>query len=123
MLEYRKRRIDGAEYKAKTYSPPFSGAMFAWESAVTGRELAGAPWGVYEQHISSDIALALAQFWRATRDNSAGWLNDTAWPLLQGISDFWMSKIALDNPGAAAGAPLSIKNVMGASPCSLQGDV
>ena len=87
--------------------------MFAWESAVTGVELAGPPWGTDEMHISSDIALFVNQFWRATRDNSASWLNDTAWPLASGIAEFWMSKLAIDNPGAAAGSPLSVLRVMG----------
>jgi hypothetical protein len=113
MLEYRLARIPGAEFKAQTYRPPFEGAMFAWESAVTGVELAPSPWGVYEDHISSDIALALLQFWRATRDNSGGFLNSTAWPILRGVARFWMSKLALDNPGAAPGSPLSILNIMG----------
>lgn len=113
MLEYRVAHIPGAEYKARTYKPPFSGAMFSWESAVSGTELAGSPWGVYEDHISSDIALAITQYWRMTRDNSGGWLNVTAWPLLRGIARFWMSKLALDNPGAGAGEPLHVKAVMG----------
>ncbi len=47
MLEYRVAHIPGAEYKAQTYKPPFSGAMFSWESAVSGTELAGAPWGSF----------------------------------------------------------------------------
>jgi hypothetical protein len=113
MLQYRLARIPGAEYKAQTYRPPFGGAMFAWESAVTGVELAPSPWGVYEDHISSDIALALLQFWRATLDNSGGFLNNTAWPILRGVARFWMSKLALDNPDAPVGSPLSIRSVMG----------
>jgi trehalose/maltose hydrolase-like predicted phosphorylase len=68
---------------------------------------------VYEDHISSDIALAITQYWRMTRDNSGGWLNATAWPLLRGIARFWMSKLALDNPGAGAGDALHVKAVMG----------
>jgi len=113
MLYYRLVRIPGAEYKAQTYKPPYSGAMYAWESAVTGVELAPSPWGVYEDHISSDIALALMQFWKMKRDNSDSWLNNSAWPILKGIARFWMSKIALDNVDVPPGGPLSIKDVMG----------
>jgi protein-glucosylgalactosylhydroxylysine glucosidase len=113
MLQYRLVRLPGAEYKAQSYNPPYSGAMYAWESAVTGVELAPSPWGVYEDHISSDIALAIMQFWKMKRDNSDNWLNDTAWPILKGITRFWMSKLVLDNANVPADSPLSIKNVMG----------
>ena len=63
--------------------------------------------------VCSDIAFAVWQFWSSSRDNSGGWLNSTAWPLLSGIATFWMSKLAVDNPGAPAGSPLSLKHVMG----------
>lgn len=44
LMTYRFNRIAGARFKATTYSPPFSGAMFPWESATSGTELAAAPW-------------------------------------------------------------------------------
>lgn len=78
-----------------------------------GVELAPSPWGVYEDHISSDIALAVSQFWKTTQDNTAGWLNNTAWPLVSGTATFWLSKLAIDNAGAPPGSPLHLKNVMG----------
>ena len=85
-----------------------------WESAFSGEEVcpSWAATGLREIHINGDIAFALAQFWRATKDNSGGWLNATAWPLLSGIAEFWSSKLAIDNPGAAPGSPLSLKNVI-----------
>jgi len=46
------------------------------------------------------------------QDNGGAFLNNTAWPLLSGISEFWMSKLALDNPGAAPASPLSLLNVI-----------
>ena len=39
LTQYRFDRIDGARHKATTYSPPFKGAMFPWESASTGVEV------------------------------------------------------------------------------------
>jgi hypothetical protein len=36
VLAYRHARIAGAEEKAQSYSPPFTGTMFPWESAFTG---------------------------------------------------------------------------------------
>ena len=116
MLDYRVATLPGAYFKATTYSPPYSGASFAWESAVSGIELASAPWGTDELHIGSDIAAAVWAFWVASQDASGPYLNATAWPLMQGIAEFWMSKLALDNAGAAAGAALHLRNVMGALP-------
>ena len=113
MLQYRVNRLPGARFKATTYSPPFQGAMFPWESAVAGIELASAPWGARELHISSDIAQAVWSFWAAMQDNSGGWLNATAWPIMEGVASFWMSKLQLDNPGAPPGSPLSLRDVMG----------
>jgi len=80
MLQYRVAHLPGAHFKPSTYTPPFRGAMFPWESAVGGIELASAPWGARELHISSDIVLALWSFWAAMQDNGSGWLNATAWP-------------------------------------------
>ena len=99
LLQYRVNRIAGAEEKALSYSPPFGGAMFPWESALTGEEVCPtwAATGLREIHINGDIAFAVWQFWRATQDNSGAWLNSTAWPLLSGIATFWMAKLALDS--------------------------
>jgi len=56
--------------------------------------------------------MAVWSMYRALGDGGGSWLADTAWPLLSGIAEFWMSKLALDNPGAPPGAPLSLNNVI-----------
>ena len=114
LLQYRVDRIPGAMQKALSYSPPFAGTMFPWESALTGVETcpSWAATGLREIHISGDIGFAVWQFWRATQDNSNAWLNTTGWPLLSGIATFWMSKLAIDNPSAPSGSPLNINNVI-----------
>jgi trehalose/maltose hydrolase-like predicted phosphorylase len=89
--------------------------MFPWESALTGEETcpSWAATGLREIHINGDIAMAVWSMWRSLGgDNGGLFLNNTAWPLLSGIADFWMSKLALDNPGAPPGAPLSLLNVI-----------
>jgi len=113
-ITYRLNRLAGARQKAQSYAPPFSGAMFPWEDAFTGEETcpSWAATGLREIHINGDIALALWAFWRAMLDNSAGWLGHTAMPILSGIAEFWMSKLAIDNAGAPAGAPLSLNGVI-----------
>jgi hypothetical protein len=115
LLQYRANRIAGAEKKAGTYSPPFAGAMFPWESALTGEETCpeSAPTGHSEMHINSDIVFCVWQTWRALMDNSAGFLNATAWPLVSGIAAFWMSKLAIDNPGAGPEDALHLLQVIG----------
>ena len=55
----------------------FSGARFPWESALDGTEQIPPPVsvnseGLYEQHITADIALAQWQYYQATGDR--GWL-------------------------------------------------
>lgn len=55
LLQYRLRTLPGAYHKASTYTPPYGGAMYSWESCVTGEEQAPPPWGVREVHISGDI--------------------------------------------------------------------
>lgn len=62
MLQYRFARIPGAELKAKSYKPPYSGAMFPWESAFTGEEVCPtwAATGLREIHISGDIACVVS---------------------------------------------------------------
>jgi len=114
LLDYRLARLSGAREKASSYSPPFSGAMFPWESAFTGEEVcpSWAATGLREVHINGDISMAVWQLWRALQDNGGGFLNATAWPLLSGIAEFWMSKLALDNPSANATSPLSLLNVI-----------
>ena len=114
LLQYRLNRLAGAREKAGTYDPPFSGAMFPWESALTGVEVcpSWAATGLREIHISGDIACAVWQFWRVTKDNSGGWLDMTGWPLLKGIAEFWMSKIAIDNPTSSPTDALNLNNVI-----------
>jgi trehalose/maltose hydrolase-like predicted phosphorylase len=56
--------------------------------------------------------VAAWQLWRLLGDNGGGWLQATAWPLLSGVADFWLSKLALDNPAAPPGAPLHLVGVM-----------
>ena len=80
LLQYRVDRIRGAKTKAATYSPPYSGSMFPWESALSGEETcpSWAPTGHSEMHINSDIVFCVWQTWRALLDNGGGFLTTTA---------------------------------------------
>jgi trehalose/maltose hydrolase-like predicted phosphorylase len=96
LVQYRFNRLDGAYQKAKTYSPPYDGAMFPWESAFTGVETCPlwADTGLREQHISADIALAVWQYWSVTQDRQ--WLQDIAFPILKGVADFLVSRVTME---------------------------
>lgn len=98
-MEYRFNRIPGAREKAKSYNPPYNGTMFPWESAFTGEETcpSWAATGQLEQHISGDIAVAVHQYWMATMDQQ--WLASVGFPLLEGIADFWTSRVQKGTDG------------------------
>lgn len=80
LLMYRYHNLPGARKKAKDEG--FLGAMYPWESTDTGEETTP-KWtlpdkhgnririwtGDHEQHISSDIAYAVWQYWKWTGDN------------------------------------------------------
>ena len=69
VLQYRARTVEGAYEKAEEFG--YRGAMFAWESCVTGTDQY---WfgdcGIYEHHITADIGMAFEQC--ACRASSLG---------------------------------------------------
>lgn len=64
----------------------------------------GNAYGDCENHINGDIVFAVRQYWLMTGD--ADWLEQTAWPLVSGIANFWASK-AKPQPKAKAKARLN----------------
>ncbi len=98
MNAYRFRRLGPAEQHAATTG--YRGARFPWESAVDGTEQIPPPAsvfteGLYEQHITADVAMAQWQYYLATGDRS--WLAARGWPVLSGAAAFWASRVT---PGA-----------------------
>ncbi len=91
--EYRYARLAAA--RAHAASTGFQGARFPWESALDGTEQIPPPAsvfteGIYEQHVSSDVALAQWQYFEATGDTK--WLADQGWPVISGVASFWASR-------------------------------
>eukprot|EP00048_Salpingoeca_helianthica_P015014 m.224641 g.224641 ORF g.224641 m.224641 type:complete len:696 (-) comp16518_c0_seq1:156-2243(-) len=111
LLQYRFDRIIEAHEKAQSYPQRYNGAMFPWESAFTGVETCPtwAGTGLREQHISGDIAFAVQQYFRLTGNTT--WLHDFGYPLLQGIAEFWVSRVQPD-PKTFPKAALSINDVI-----------
>ena len=100
MDAYRFQRLDTAEQHASATG--YSGARYPWESAITGTEQIPPPSslfteGLYEQHITSDVALAQWQYYLATGQKS--WLAQYGWPVLSQAAAFWASRVSLGSDG------------------------
>jgi len=98
MNTYRYQRLTAAETHAAAGG--YAGARYPWESALAGTEQIPPPSslfseGLYEQHVSADIALAQWQYFLATGDRA--WLARRGWPVLSQVAAFWASRVT---PGA-----------------------
>lgn len=103
LLEYRFNTLEGARRKAQHNG--YQGAMFPWESAVTGDEetpefamvdvVTGKPtkiWcGIIEQHITADIAYAVWQYFKITGDED--FMQRCGYQLLFETATFWTSRL------------------------------
>lgn len=107
MIEYRFQRLDAARKKAAIYG--YDGAMYPWESADSGFEETpvNALTGVFEHHITGDVAIAAWQYYLVTGDKE--WLKDKGWPILKATAEFWVSRVEKNNKGE-----YEIKNVVAA---------
>jgi trehalose/maltose hydrolase-like predicted phosphorylase len=90
MDAYRFNRLPEAQQHATATG--FAGTRFPWESALDGTEQIPPPVstnseGVFEQHITADIALAQWQYYLVTGDKM--WLATQGWPVISGAADFW----------------------------------
>ncbi len=94
MNNYRFERLGAAEQHAQATG--YQGARFPWESALDGTEQIPPPVsvnseGLYEQHITADIALAQWQYYLASGDRQ--WLRNRGWPVLSQAATFWASRV------------------------------
>lgn len=102
LLMYRYKRLAGARHKAQANG--FEGAMYPWESTDTGEETTP-QWsdpqidgtririwtGDNEQHISTDIAYAILQYWQWTGDNA--FLIQYGAEIILDTAVFWGSRV------------------------------
>jgi trehalose/maltose hydrolase-like predicted phosphorylase len=105
-LDYRFDRLEKAKQKATIYG--YKGAMFPWESDDTGEE-ATPTWaltGIFEQHITADVAIAFWNYYTYTQDKT--WLKEN-YKVLKETADFWVSRVVKNENGS-----YSILNVVGA---------
>ncbi len=109
LLMYRYNTLGAARRKAKAHG--YDGALYAWESADTGDEVAPrtvvAPdgrlinilTGEREHHISADIAYGVWQYWRATGDD--GFMMAAGTEILVETARFWASRAQVEPDGRA----------------------
>ncbi len=107
LLTSRHRTLPAA--RAKAIAIGCRGALFAWESADTGREttpdqvigpdgsMVDVLTGRFEQHISADIAHAVWMYWRASGDSR--FLREAGAELLLEIARFWASRAQPESDG------------------------
>ena len=100
MNNYRFDRLTAAEQHAAATG--YQGARFPWESALDGSEQIPPPVsvnseGLFEQHITADIAEAQWQYYLATGDKK--WLASRGWPVISEAATFWASRATLSSDG------------------------
>ncbi|MGZ4331138.1 MAG: glycosyl hydrolase family 65 protein [Solirubrobacteraceae bacterium] len=100
MNAYRYQRLAAAEQHAAVTGN--RGARYPWESALDGTEQILPPTsifseGLYEQHITADIALAQWQYYLATGDKR--WLAQRGWSVLSQAAAFWASRVTRGSDG------------------------
>jgi trehalose/maltose hydrolase-like predicted phosphorylase len=109
MEAYRFNRLPEAQQHASATGS--RGARFPWESALNGTEQIPPPVsvnseGLYEQHITADIALAQWQYFETTGDLQ--WLRTEGWPVISGAATFWASRAV-----RGAGGSYHIQHITG----------
>ena len=124
LLMYRYHNLKGARNKAKKNG--YQGAMFPWESTDTGEETTPS-WthphpitgervriwtGDNEQHISSDIAYAILQYWRWRGDDK--WFAKYGAEIVLDTARFWKVawNITLSKTVMNYGCKLVLMNIM-----------
>lgn len=101
LLKFRYYGLDSAREKAKAYG--FSGAMFPWEAAKSGKEetpeyaalniytgKANRVWsGIKEYHVTADIIYAVEQYYSVTGDTE--FMENYGYEIIFEAAKFWVS--------------------------------
>lgn len=103
LLRYRFNTLPGARKKA--IANGFSGAMYPWESALSGEEETpefagvnphtGKPYkiwtGFIEQHITSDVAFCVWEYFQITND--VEFMTKYGYEIIMDCANFWCSRL------------------------------
>ena len=107
LMDYRANCLPQARQNALNHG--YKGAQYPWEADTSGEECTPvwALTGTYEHHITADVGIAMWQYYCVTQDKE--WLEQTAWPVLRSVAEFWVSRVQRNSDGS-----YSIINVVGA---------
>ena len=107
LMDYRAGCLPQAMQNAQNHG--YRGAQYPWEADTSGEECTPvwALTGTYEHHITADVGIAMWQYYCVTGDKE--WLEETAWPVLKAVAEFWVSRVQKNQDGS-----YSIINVVGA---------
>jgi trehalose/maltose hydrolase-like predicted phosphorylase len=96
-MDYRFDRLEAA--KRNAFSHGFKGAMYPWESTVTGIEdtPVSALTGPFEHHVTACVAFAAWNYYCVTQDKN--WLKEKGWPIISATADFWASRVERNGTG------------------------
>jgi trehalose/maltose hydrolase-like predicted phosphorylase len=97
LMDYRFERLEAA--KRNAFSHGFKGAMYPWESTVTGIEETpvSALTGPFEHHVTACVAFGAWNYYCVTQDKN--WLKEKGWPILSATADFWASRVERNGTG------------------------
>ncbi|MFE9571710.1 discoidin domain-containing protein [Streptomyces sp. NPDC006692] len=109
VVDYRYRTLAGARANARDLG--YQGLFYPWNSGSSGNlaqecHSVDPPHCRTQIHLQSDISLATWQYYLATKDTR--WLRERGWPVLQGIAEFWASRVSPNPDGS-----YSIKDTAG----------
>jgi trehalose/maltose hydrolase-like predicted phosphorylase len=98
LMDYRAGCLPQAMQNAQNHG--YKGAQYPWEADTSGEECTPvwALTGTYEHHITADIGIAMWQYYCVTQDKE--WLEQTAWPVLKAIAEFWLSRVEKNADGS-----------------------
>lgn len=108
ILFYRYQTLPGAKLHAQKLG--YSGACYAWESTISGRDVTPSMillkstgtqipifTGRQQIHVTADVAYAVWRYWEVTQD--AEWMTRMGVEILIETARFWASRVEEDRDG------------------------
>jgi trehalose/maltose hydrolase-like predicted phosphorylase len=95
IVGFRKETLAAAQANAKKQG--FQGAFFPWLCTDEGLDMASA---TYRKEIHNNVWIGLAAWEAAQVSADADFLGETAWPILSGVAEFFVSRAGRDADGS-----------------------
>jgi len=95
IVRFRRATLSAAQANAAAYG--LHGAFYPWLSTDEGKDITTAH---YRQEIHNNIWIALAARAAAGNPPERAFLTETAWPILEGVAEFLVSRATRDADGS-----------------------